>query len=144
MYTRAWSSKHREYFAERYQQDKDEIRARIDAVPKEQKSLKDKKWYQRNKEHVKETSTRWAKNNPHKRAAGSAKYRATKLQATPDWLSTEQLKEIENLYKNCPVGHEVDHIVPLQGKEVRGLHVPWNLQYLTISKNRQKSNKADR
>ena len=65
-------------------------------------------------------------------------YRANKLKATPPWVDTNKIKE---KYLNCPDDHEVDHIVPLKGKNVRGLHVPWNLQYLTPSENRKKSNK---
>lgn len=50
--------------------------------------------------------------------------------------------EIDALYDFCQVfaGYEVDHIVPLQGKCVTGLHVPWNMQILTVSENRRKSN----
>ena len=73
---------------------------------------------------------------PWKNRAKTAKYRAAKKQATPKWLSKDQLKEIEKIYETCPEGYDVDHIEPLQGKDRRGLHVPWNLQHLPLEINR--------
>lgn len=64
--------------------------------------------------------------------------RARKLQATPPWACLDSIKEF---YKNCPEGYEVDHIYPLLGTECSGLHVVDNLQYLTTSENRRKSNR---
>jgi len=67
-----------------------------------------------------------------------SKRRAIKLKAIPKWCNLNRIKEI---YKNCPKGYHVDHIVPLQGKNVCGLHVENNLQYLTAEQNIIKGNK---
>jgi hypothetical protein len=67
-----------------------------------------------------------------------AKRWTAKLHATPKWAN---LEDIKLKYEFCPYGLVVDHIVPLQGKRVCGLHVPWNLQYLTKEDNARKYNK---
>lgn len=80
--------------------------------------------------------------------AAASKRRALKLKATPKWLTEQDLKQIEELYEIAQAfklytGQEyhVDHIVPLKGENVCGLHVPWNLQILEASENIRKSNK---
>jgi 5-methylcytosine-specific restriction endonuclease McrA len=56
----------------------------------------------------------------------------------PKWADVEAIRQF---YMNKPQGCEVDHIIPLSGKTVSGLHVLENLQYLTIAENRSKNNK---
>ncbi len=60
-------------------------------------------------------------------------------QATPKWAD---LRAIEEFYRNRPKGYHVDHEVPLNGKNVCGLHVIDNLQYLSEEENLKKSNKS--
>ena len=61
----------------------------------------------------------------------------------PLWLTAADRCEIEGFYEFCRIfkGYEVDHIVPLNGKTVSGLHVPSNLQILTVTENRSKGNR---
>ena len=61
-----------------------------------------------------------------------------KVDRIPAWADLAKIKEI---YLNCPKGYHVDHIIPLQGELVSGLHVENNLQYLTAKDNLEKHNK---
>lgn len=64
--------------------------------------------------------------------------RASKILRTPTWADLDKIRKI---YDNCPEGFHVDHIVPLNGALVSGLHVENNLQYLPAIENCKKSNK---
>ena len=97
-----------------------------------------KQYYLNNKEEIKQKVKEYRLKNPHIRRASWAKRKASELKATPKFANLEKIKEI---YKNCPKGYHVDHIIPLQSKIVCGLHVEWNLQYLTPSANLSKSNR---
>lgn len=84
----------------------------------------------------------------YKKLALNAKRRAARIQATPEWLTKNHLNEIEELYKIAKIKekiynqkYHVDHIVPLLGEKVCGLHVPWNLQVLEARTNIMKGNK---
>lgn len=56
---------------------------------------------------------------------------------TPPWANKDAIRKI---YIERPEGHHVDHIIPLRGKTVCGLHVEYNLQYLTAMENMKKHN----
>jgi hypothetical protein len=90
----------------------------------------------------------WAKNNPEKVAEMSARKRSSKLKRMPSWLSNDEKARIRDFYKiarmmssTFSVDYHVDHIIPLRGKLVSGLHVPWNLRILKAEENMVKSNK---
>ena len=92
----------------------------------------------------------YVKKNPAKMNVKLAARRAKKLQRTPPWLSKEDIKQIIAIYKESnrltrqsSIKHHVDHIIPLVGENVSGLHVPTNLQILTATENYKKSNKYD-
>jgi len=92
----------------------------------------------------------WVESNRAKVNAYSAMRKAANRQRTPKWLTESDLIEINWAYeiarqKTLETGviYEVDHIIPLQGKNVSGLHIPQNLQVITRTKNRQKTNNFD-
>lgn len=92
----------------------------------------------------------WKSRNPAKLAAMDAKRRASILQRTPKWLSNQDLLRIECLYSLASMlnrhgveSWHVDHIIPLQGKKVSGLHVYNNLRVVPSSVNLAKGNRYD-
>jgi hypothetical protein len=114
---------------------------------KEQKAEYELQRYLNNREKAAQARKEWRAEYPWRANALTAKRRAAKLQQTPKWLSPTDYFEIECIYAYSSalnasgLAYHVDHIVPIQGKEARGLHVPWNLQVIPASENISKSNK---
>lgn len=98
-------------------------------------------------------SLKWASAHRDIKNAATTRYNARKSQQCPTWLSTEQHAAMLSFYTRCKklnVGithraamYTVDHIVPLHGTHVSGLHVPWNLQILTHAENASKGNRYE-
>jgi hypothetical protein len=97
-----------------------------------------KKKYRSDKNTQSERFRRWQENNRDKVRLKNANERAMRLQRLPSWADKSSIKEF---YLNCPDGYHVDHIIPLKGKYISGLHVLGNLQYLPAAENLSKSNK---
>lgn len=103
---------------------------------------------QNNPDKRKEYSKRYLENNRAKINAKLKKRYAAKRNRTPAWLSEEDTWLIEQAYVLAQLRSKVfgfqwhvDHVVPLQGKLVSGLHVPHNLQVIPAWDNRSKSNR---
>lgn len=135
-YKKAWAAANREKTAA-YN------RAHYEAN-REKEAARKKTYYEANREKAAAQGKAYKQANPDKHNAHEAKRRATKLNATPQWLTQDHLAEIETFYTdaaNRATPHHVDHIVPLQGDNVSGLHVPWNLQVIPASENCSKGNR---
>jgi len=109
---------------------------------------KERESYLKNREHRIDQSLKWAKRNPGKCNANKVKRKAAKLYRTPKWLTENDWKWINWMYFQArklteltKIKYEVDHIIPLQGAHVSGLHAPLNLQILTKSENCRKGNR---
>lgn len=103
---------------------------------------------ERNLETLKEKARIYRKENKEKERVRETRRRYSKVNATPKWLTKYHKIQMESFYKDAidlsvetGVKHHVDHIVPIRGKNVCGLHVPWNLQILRYDENIKKSNK---
>ena len=103
-----------------------------------------------NKEAIQGRQKEYYQSNKEVFFSDNAKRRAKARKATPDWLNSEHKAYIKRIYKLSSlmkeitgVEYHVDHIVPLRGESVCGLHVPWNLQVLRADLNLSKSNKLE-
>ena len=77
-----------------------------------------------------------------KRQVDAVRYWGNLFRATPPWLSRQHKKQIRRIRRDArDRGLHVDHIVPLDGGIVCGLHVPWNLRAATPERNYAKSNR---
>jgi len=118
---------------ERYQDRRDKVLAR------------QKERREREPEAIREIRRRHYLKYPERATANCALRRATKAQATPEWVDKCAIRAVFEAARlmtlKTGVPHEVDHIAPLRGRGVCGLHVPWNLQIIPREVNRRKHNK---
>jgi hypothetical protein len=119
--------------------------------------------YQKNKEHYKNKAASWAEKNidrrreiasayasrnPEKLNAQARMRQTKKKMAMPKWITKDDIDAIKEIYaeahrltKETGIKMHVDHIIPICGKYVSGLHVPDNLQIIPATENSRKGNK---
>ena len=148
------------YLAEWRKKNRDKTRASQKKYYESNKELcktKIKKCREAKKDKYTKFITDWQKANPDKVAIIRQRYyeknsakdiarlrrRQGRIQHCEIFMNAGELVEIQGMYDFCRIfkGFEVDHIIPLNGKLVSGLHILANLQVLPIHKNRSKQNK---
>jgi hypothetical protein len=104
-----------------------------------------KQWVAANPERKRQMDLEFKENNKALVTSYKAKRRATLRQAMPSWLTQDQILQIRAIYAEAKrlsdetgIPHDVDHIVPLAGKIVSGLHVPWNLRAIPKIENNRR------
>ena len=109
---------------------------------------KNANWRDKNWDKYLDISADWKRRNRGHTNAKTRERRLAQIQRTPKWLTDQDFADIKKFYD---LAHElsqaygfpwhVDHIIPLQGKTVSGLHVVDNLQVIPGSENSRKGNR---
>lgn len=141
---KAYREAHKELIKEKrkiYNANNKEKRAAYHEIKADRRKL----YYEANKEKIKAYYKLYMAAKRAEYVARTIKRKAIKLKATPVWSN---LNKITKIYRCCKqlseitgVKHHVDHIVPLKGKTVCGLHVEYNLRIITAAENLGKGNR---
>lgn len=103
-----------------------------------------RKWAAKNQDKIKAKNARWKADNPDRVAADVRNRQARIAQAMPKWVNKTKIRGmyyVARMFEQSYGGKwHVDHIIPLRGKNVCGLHVPWNLRVCPAPENQAKSN----
>lgn len=120
------------------------------AIRLEKAKIRQRVWRENNPAHAgaKASKVAYKKQNPHKTRADTVKRRAEKLRRTPPWLTPDDFWMMEQAYEIAAMrtkmfgfSWHVDHVLPLQGRLVSGLHTPYNLQVIPGVENVAKANR---
>jgi len=138
----------KEYDRQRWILKREQIQARVRAYnAKNAERLAEMKraYWVANFDRLKERRKEWVEKNRHVIRELNAARKKQIVRATPPWVDRSAIREVyeeaDRLTADTGILHHVDHIVPLQGETVCGLHVPWNLRAIPWVENVRKKNK---
>jgi hypothetical protein len=136
------------------EENRDKLREKNRKYKEENRDIiikKNRKYYEENRDKLREKDRKYYRkyyeSNKSLYTQRAAKRRAAKKNRTPLWITDEHKQTIKLYYETrqslteaTGIEYHVDHIIPLQGNNVSGLHVPENLQIITAEKNTYKNN----
>lgn len=142
VHNKAWRAAHAE--------DLPTMRREYRAANKDAVSARDRQYYADNKEQIAAQRKRYRAEKATEIAAYNRARQLSKTQRTPKWLTADDRWLMAQAYELAALRTKlfgfpwhVDHILPLQGKTISGLHVPTNLQVIPGADNCRKSNKVE-
>lgn len=125
--------KHKQYCRDYYAKNKEKI------------SAQNAGWRVRNKARLKQIRDAYYQSNKTRYSAANKKRKVSIIQRVPAWANLSAIEafyvERDMLTAQTGIVHHVDHIIPLQGRGVCGLHVETNLQVIPASVNLKKGNR---
>ena len=137
---RRWRNRNLDFLSQRHKDYKSKNAEQVSHALKE--------WRAKNADYIKQSRKQWVAENRGKKNASMSRRHAAKLQRSPAWLTIDDWWLMEEAYNLAQLRRvatgfvwHVDHIVPLQGESVSGLHVPWNLQVIPAVENMSKGNR---
>ena len=135
-----WAAKEREQRRAQMKRSRERHGTALDE-PRKLKMQTDPDYAAKRRASKAATSSRWRKTHRAEKSAEWAQWRAARAQRIPAWADHDKIRAFYRLaaeFSKLYVPHHVDHIVPLNGELVSGLHVENNLQVIPAQDNLRK------